>query len=324
MEQTKIVKKLLEGAIDGISYYGNCVGVPNVGGDCYISETYNKNPLVNVGCLGLLKTENIIYGNVQEEDQQLIYVGSKTGNEGIGGAAMASAAFDSEIDVNTMQHNVQKSDPFLEKLLLEACCEIAEKKLAAGMQDMGAGGLLCATHEVVNRGRTKTKQNLGCNIFIDRVPTKYDMEPCNILISESQERMLIISNKENVDEIKEIFEKWDLEYATIGHVTMNGLYSVYNTDELLYSEYMANTKDITQDWNLKSGCDKTPSVKVRDMDMWKVYDSTVGNRTVKGPDKPESYAILDIPENGKQLVLTWADFAILQLVILKCNIYSKS
>lgn len=298
-------KHLLEGAIDGISYYGNCVGVPNVGGDCYIGETYNKNPLVNVACLGLVKTDNIIYGNAKSVDQFLIYVGSKTGNEGIGGAAMASAAFDSETNINTMQHNVQKSDPFLEKLLLEACCEIADKKLAVGMQDMGAGGLLCATHEVINRGRDKTGENLGCDIYLHKVPTKYEMDPCNILISESQERMLIIADKENIQDIKAIFNKWDLESSVIGSVTNTGKYSVYNMTNLLYTEHMANTKDIIQDWELNDGCDLTPGIKVKNMDLWKVYDSTVGNRTLKGPDKPESYAILDIPENGKQLVLTW-------------------
>ena len=112
-------QKLLKGAIDGISYYGNCIGVPNVGGDWFIGETYNKNPLVNVGCLGIVKNDNIIYGNATEENQQLIYVGSKTGNEGIGGAAMASAVFGSNMNMEKMKSNVQKSDPFLEKLLLE-------------------------------------------------------------------------------------------------------------------------------------------------------------------------------------------------------------
>lgn len=299
-------EKLLQGAVDGISYYGNCVGVPNVGGDWYLGETYNKNPLVNVGCLGIVKNDNIIYGNASEEGQQLIYVGSKTGNEGIGGAAMASAVFDSNMNMNKMKTNVQKSDPFLEKLLLEACCEIAEQKLAAGMQDMGAGGLLCATHEVVNRGRSKTNKNLGCDIFLDKVPTKYLMEPCNILISESQERMLIIAEKENVDAISAILEKWDLEFANIGHINLSGKYSVYNETSLQYEDKMTNARDITQDWELKfdeiSNCRLS---KIENPISRMQYDSTVGNRTIKGPDSPDDYAILDIPENGKKLVLTW-------------------
>jgi phosphoribosylformylglycinamidine (FGAM) synthase-like enzyme len=303
-------QNLLKGAIDGISYYGNCVGVPNVGGDWFVGETYNKNPLVNVGCLGVVKNENIIYGNATEDDHQLIYVGSKTGNEGIGGAAMASAVFGSKMDMDKMKTNVQKSDPFLEKLLLEACCEIAEQKLASGMQDMGAGGLLCATHEVVNRGRSKTKKDLGCNIFLNKVPTKYQMEPCNILISESQERMLIVAEKENVDAIADILKKWDLEFANIGHITLSGTYSVYNEAILQYEEKMVNARDITENWDLSHqsiyGCSCELS-KIENPESRKQYDSTVGNRTVKGPDSPEDYAILDIPENGKRLVLTWGE-----------------
>ena len=302
--------ELLEKTIDGISYYGNCIGVPNVGGDCYIDSTYNKNPLVNVACLGIVKKENIIYGNATQTGQKLIYVGSKTGNEGIGGAAMASNAFNSQIDVNDMQHNVQKSDPFLEKLLLDACCEIAENKLVIGMQDMGAGGLLCASHEVVKRGIDKTRQNLGCNIYLDKVPTKYEMDPCNILISESQERMLIIASSEKIEKIFEIFEKWDLEYAVIGETTLGGKYSVFNNGVMLYTEKMCNSKDITEDWDIKKNNDARCSdqiKKIKDMDLWKVYDSTVGNRTLKGPDKPGSYSILDIYENNMKIVLTWGE-----------------
>ena len=157
--------RLLNEAINGISYYGNCIGVPNLGGDLYIHESYNTNPLVNVGCLGIVKKDNIIYGNALHENSFLIYVGSKTGNEGINGAAMASKTFENEEISEELQGNVQKSDPFLEKLLLEACCEISEKKLVEGMQDMGAGGLLCASLEVVKRGQEKTNKNIGCTLL---------------------------------------------------------------------------------------------------------------------------------------------------------------
>ena len=324
-------KELLKKAIDGISYYGNCVGVANVGGDCHIDPTYNKNPLVNVGCLGIMKKENIIYGNATDYGQTLIYVGSKTGNEGIGGAAMASAAFDSKNDVKDMLHNVQKSDPYLEKLLLEACCEIADKKLAIGMQDMGAGGLLCASHEIIRRGIDKTEFELGCNIHLDKVPTKYGMEPCNILISESQERMLIVAANSKIKEIFDIFEKWNLEYSVIGETTFSNEYSVYNNGKMLYTEKMCNYKDVEESWDINNNIsldinsdssddcnsnsdtnatiDSTEinnqSYKVKDMDLWKVYDSTVGNRTIKGSDLPGSYSIIDIYETGKQLILTW-------------------
>jgi len=265
-----------------------------------------------------LKKSDIIYGYATHSKQLLVYVGSKTGNEGIGGAAMASNAFDTETDVSTMKDNVQKSDPFLEKLLLEACCEIAENGLAIGMQDMGAGGLLCASYEVVKRGGEKSKLSLGCKIDMSKVPTKYDMDPCNILISESQERMLIVTDEERAPKIYEIFNKWDLEYATIGETTMDGKYSVYKDEKLLYSENIINHKDITEDWPIERPIrhynidlinkeKKNKMEKIKNKDLWKVYDSTVGNRTLKGPDNDGSYAVINIPEVNKRLYVTWGE-----------------
>ena len=305
-------ENLLKRTIDGISYYGNCVGVANVGGDLYKDESYNKNPLVNVGCLGILRKEEIIYGNARKEEDLLIYVGSKTGNEGIGGAAMASQSFTNNIDMNNLQDNVQKSDPFLEKLLLEACREIAENRgCVSGMQDMGAGGLLCASLEVVLRGRELTGKNFGCDIELNKVPTKYNMEPCNILISESQERMLIVSPPENKEKISEIFDKWELEYSVIGRINTSGEYKVYNDKEILYREKITNFKDIEDDTYVADEEGELNFVeakeKVKDMDRWSVYDSTVGNRTLKGPDKPGSYSIIDIYENNKKLYLSWGE-----------------
>ena len=311
-------KMLMDKAIEGISYYGNCVGVANIGGDCYLHESYNKNPLVNVACLGIVKKENIIYGNAENENDLLIYVGSKTGNEGIGGAAMASKSFDNQDNpdnLSELKKNVQKSDPYLEKLLLESCCEIAEKKLAVGMQDMGAGGLLCASYEVIFRGRDKFNKNLGCKINLERVPLKYKMESVNILISESQERMLIVANEKNREEIFNIFEKWDLECTIIGRVTNDGVYSVYNGDILEYREKISYQKDIQQnyDCNLKTNhiFDFDNKIKkIKDKSLWQIYDSTIGNRTIKGPDISGSYAILDIPENNKKLLITWMSYNI--------------
>ena len=303
--------QLLNKAIQGISYYGNCVGVPNIGGDLYLHDSYNTNPLVNVGCLGIVKKENIIYGNVKDNNNYLIYVGSKTGNEGINGAAMASNTFTNSNISEELKSNVQKSDPFLEKLLLEACCEIADKKLAVGMQDMGAGGMLCATLEVVKRGIEKTGiQDLGCEIYLDKVPTKYDMELNNILISESQERMLIVSNEDNLGKINQIFDKWDLEYAIIGKTNNSSKYEVYNNNKLVYSDNIFNL-DSPEDYvnipikYIKVN-QKSPT-KIKNPHLWTMYDSTVGNRTLKGPDKPGHYAILDIYEVGKQLILTWGE-----------------
>jgi len=303
--------QLLNKAIQGISYYGNCIGVPNIGGDLYLHPSYNTNPLVNVGCLGILKKKNIIYGNVKNNNNYLIYVGSKTGNEGINGAAMASNTFANSNISEELKSNVQKSDPFLEKLLLEACCEIADNKLADGMQDMGAGGMLCATLEVVKRGIEKTEiQDLGCEIYLDKVPTKYDMEFNNILISESQERMLIVANETNLPKINEIFDKWDLEYAVIGKTNNSSKYQVYYNNKLLYSDNISNL-DSPEDYiNIPTKYTKvnqTQPTKIKNPHLWTMYDSTVGNRTLKGPDKPGHYAILDIYEVNKQLILTWGE-----------------
>lgn len=306
-------KRLLTDAIKGISYYGNCIGVPNIGGDLKLNECYNTNPLVNVASIGIVKKENIIYGNVLCDKSYLIYVGSKTGNEGINGAAMASNTFESSEVTDELISNVQKSDPFLEKLLLEACCELSEKKLVEGMQDMGAGGLLCATLEVVKRGREKTNKNFGCKINLNNVPTKYQMEPSNILISESQERMLAvcIDNDEYLQKIKDIFTHWDLEYAIIGEVNTSGKYEVEYNCDIVYSEYMDKFNDINDYSNIpikiKDKSELVESVKYKDKSLWSVYDSTVGNRTIKGPDKSGSYSILDLHEINKQLFLTWGE-----------------
>ena len=305
---------LLDKAIQGISYYGNCIGVPNLGGDLYKHESYNKNPLVNVACLGIVKKDNIVYGNALTDKSLFIYVGSKTGNEGINGAAMASNTFDKDINTENMKSNIQKSDPFLEKLLLEACCEITELKLVEGMQDMGAGGLLCATLEVVKRGREKLNSNFGCNIYPKNVPIKYDMELQNILISESQERMLIVCQRENVEKIFNVFQKWDLEYSIIGETTTCGNYNVYyeKGETCIYSNSISNFNDIHDYTNIslskiKQDNHSIAPEKIRQPNLWKCYDSTIGNRTLKGPDKPGSYSVIKLHEVNKQLILTWGE-----------------
>ena len=296
---------LIDETIRGISAYGNCIGVPNVGGDFYRDDIYNKNPLLNVACLGIVKKDKIIYGNVKQEGDLLIYVGSKTGDEGIGGAAMASQEFKG--DTTKLQHNIQKSDPFLEKLLLEACCEITELELAVGMQDMGAGGLLCASMEVVSRGAKKTGKSLGCIINLEKVPIKYKMDFCNILISESQERMLIVCKESNKSKIFDIFKRWDLEYAMVGIVNNTGMYEVRHNDELLYKELLNKYEGIRESWEEIDFPEQTKSTLIKDMEKWKIYDSTIGCRTIKGPHQLGSYAILDIFEIGKNIILTWGE-----------------
>ena len=304
---------LIDKTIKGISDYCNCFGVANVGGDFYRGEIYNKNPLLNVGCIGIVKKENIIYGNALNKDSLLIYVGSKTGNEGINGALMSSKQFNNKtMDFEILKKNIQVGDPFLEKLLLEACNEISRDKLVEGMQDMGAGGVLCSTIEVIKRGRDKTHKNLGCEIYVDKIPVKYDMDNCDKLISESQERMLIVSNSKNISDIFRIFKKWDLEYSIIGKVTDNGLYEVYDSlnSEKIYEQKIESFDAENETWELK----KYPSEKynldlkkIKNIDYWSTYDNTIGCRTIKGPLKPGHYSILDLYEINKKLVITWGE-----------------
>ena len=304
-------RRLLPEVVRGIADYGNCVGVPVVGGDLYVDSTYNHNCLVNVAAFGLVKKKNIIYGNALTVGNDLIYVGARTGRDGIGGAQMASENLDTH-DVST----VQDADPFLEKLLLEACGELADTNMIEGMQDMGAAGLLCSTSEVVMRGRKKIGKNLGAKIYLNRVPTKTrGMSPVDMLLSESQERMLIVGHKKYRRDILAIFKRWDLEACVIGDVTDNGKYTiVYDTPAqkniALAMEFSEIFPDLRQDWNTQPWNIQTTTHQKASRkftrDIWHQYDWMVGLRTIKGPDKPGRYAIINVPEIGKEIVLTWS------------------
>ena len=294
---------LLNNAIKGIAYYGNTIGIPNVGGSLYTSEIYNTNPLVNVACLGIVKKENIIYGNALNKDSLLVLCGAKTGNEGVDSAIMASNQLNDK-----KEENIQKADAYLENLLLDAFLEISESKLAEGCQDLGAGGILCATTEVIKRGRDKTKKDLGCNIFLDRVPLKGDIDSYSILASETQERMLLVITPEKVHQVEKILCKWDLEYSIIGEVTEEGTYNVYHNDRLIYYDNFFNFIEEENNLELNKNNHKEFQInKVKNLSLWKSYDYSIGCRTVKGPDKPGHYAILDIYEINKQCILTWGD-----------------
>ena len=302
---------LIGETIRGISDYGNCFGVANIGGDFYRNKIYNKNPLLNVACLGIVKKENIIYGNALNVGSQLIYVGSKTGNEGINGALMSSKQF-KDMDFNELKKNIQVGDPFLERLLLEACNEISRDKIVEGMQDMGAGGVLCASVEVIKRGIEKTDNLFGCRIDVDKIPVKYDMNDCDKLISESQERMLIVARPENTSKIFEIFKKWDLEYSVIGVVTDTNNYSVYKNNTKIFEQSIDEFSALDQKWNtskLYSEYNKymhlEKDTKVKNTKYWEEYDNTIGCRTIKGPLEPGHYSILDIYEINKKLAVTW-------------------
>lgn len=293
---------LLQEAIRGISYYGNTIGIPNVGGSLHRSSMYNTNPLVNVACLGIVRKENIIYGNALRENSVLILCGAKTGNEGVDSAVMASKP-----STHAVEKDSQKADAYLENLLLDAFVEISDRQLAEGCQDLGAGGILCATTEVIKRGREKTGQNLGCNIYIDKVSLKENLDSYSILASETQERMLVISEKKNIKEIETILTKWDLEYNQIGEVTMNGLYNVFDKSSLIYSKDFNQFTESDSDLPPTYSQNNNTIEKIKNPDLWKSYDHSIGCRTLKGPDEPGSYAILDIYEIDKQLIITWGN-----------------
>jgi phosphoribosylformylglycinamidine synthase subunit PurL len=203
---------LLSGVVAGIGGYGNCIGVPTVGGEIYFDECYNGNILVNAFNLGIMKKKRIFTGAAKGAGNPVIYAGSKTGRDGIHGATMASESFSEEKEQR--RPTVQVGDPFTEKLLLEACLELMEKDCIVGIQDMGAAGLTSSSSEMAGRGGS------GIELDLSHVPLRETgMTPYEILLSESQERMLLVAKKGTENEVKRIFDKWDLDAVVIGRVT---------------------------------------------------------------------------------------------------------
>ncbi|MGH9497624.1 MAG: phosphoribosylformylglycinamidine synthase subunit PurL [Terriglobales bacterium] len=206
---------IVEGVVSGVASYGNCFGVPNLGGETKFEPCYSGNPLVNAFALGLVRRDQIFYAKAAGEGNPVIYVGSKTGRDGIHGATMASEEFSEGSEAK--RPNVQVGDPFLEKLLLEACLEAMQTGAIVGIQDMGAAGLTCSTCEMGARGK------VGTEIELDRVPQRETgMSPYEIMLSESQERMLLVAQKGREDEVFRVFEKWGLDAVEIGRVTNDG------------------------------------------------------------------------------------------------------
>jgi phosphoribosylformylglycinamidine synthase subunit PurL len=213
-------RRLFAGVVAGIAHYGNCIGIPNVGGEVYFDESYNGNPLVNALCVGVLRHDQIKRGKAVGVGNPVIYVGSATGRDGLAGAAFASRELTEESQKD--RPAVQVGDPFMEKLLLEACLEVMRVEgLVVGIQDMGAAGLTCSTCETASRGGT------GIEIDLNLVPQRETgMTPYEIMLSESQERMLLIAQKDREKEVEAIFQKWDLHGVTIGRVTDDGMMRV--------------------------------------------------------------------------------------------------
>jgi phosphoribosylformylglycinamidine synthase len=225
-EQAKTNRRLFAGVVAGIAHYGNCIGLPTIAGEVYFDNSYNGNPLVNAFCLGILRHDQIARGAAKGVGNPVFYVGAETGRDGLAGAAFASRELTEESKAD--RPAVQVGDPFREKLLLEACLELLATEAVAGIQDMGAAGLTCSTCETASRGGT------GVEIDIQLVPQRAKGQtPYEVLLSESQERMLVIVNKGQEAQVKEIFEKWDLPYAEIGVVTDDGQMRVRNGAEIV-------------------------------------------------------------------------------------------
>jgi len=216
---------LLSGVVHGIGHYGNCFGVPTVGGEIYFEDCYHTNPLVNAMSVGIVKKGETISATAEGVGNPVIFVGSATGKDGIGGASFASANITGESTKELPA--VQVGDPFQEKKLLEACLEVIKTGAVVGMQDMGAAGIICSTAEMSAKGEA------GMRIDLDKVPARQEnMKAWELLLSESQERMLMVVEKGKEAEVIRIFEKWDLPAATIGEVTGDGLLKFYMNGEL--------------------------------------------------------------------------------------------
>ncbi len=214
-DTAKYQRHLVKGVVEGIGSYGNCMGVPTIGGEMSFESCYNGNILVNAFSLGLAKSDEIFYGKAEGIGNPVIYVGSKTGRDGLGGAVMSSDSFTEES--KKLRPTVQVGDPFTEKLLLEACLELFKTDYVIGIQDMGAAGLTSSSFEMAGRSGS------GMVMHLDKVPAREEgMTPYEFMLSESQERMLICAKKGTEDKIIEIFHKWDLDASVIGEVTDTG------------------------------------------------------------------------------------------------------
>ncbi len=294
---------IMEGVVGGVASYGNCFGVPNVGGEVKFEPCYSGNPLVNAFALGLVKREEIFYAKAAGEGNPVIYVGSKTGRDGIHGATMASEEFSEGSEAK--RPNVQVGDPFLEKLLLESCLEAMKTGAIVGIQDMGAAGLTCSTCEMGGRG------GVGIEIELDLVPQRETgMTPYEIMLSESQERMLLVAEKGREDEVFRVFSKWGLDAVTIGKVTSTGRLRVLEHGKVVADIPNAALTDDAplynrplKRWEPPVSREKPESVEFGDVAdftpdlkqllaspnicskrwVWQQYDSMVQTNTVEGP-----------------------------------------
>jgi phosphoribosylformylglycinamidine synthase subunit PurL len=335
----KKTKNLLNGVVSGIGSYGNCMGIPTVGGEVKFNKSYNENILVNAMAVGLAKKNKIFYSKAKGEDQPVIYVGSKTGRDGIHGASMASAEFDENSEEK--KPTVQVGDPFTEKLLLEACLELMKDDSIISIQDMGAAGLTSSSVEMASKG------NLGIEINLDKIPCREkNMTPYEMMLSESQERMLLILNSGKEENAKRIFKKWNLDFAIIGKTTntknlvlnffgqevANLPLSSLSTDAPIYDRKWKKSSSIKKkefnnsykELNILDSLKKilsTPNNSEKSW-VWEQYDQTVMGDTIQKPggdsavvrihgknkgvaitvDSSTSYCLANPIKGGKQVV----------------------
>lgn len=314
---------LLHGVVAGIGDYGNCMGVPTVGGECAFEDCYKGNILVNAMTVGVVKKENIFYGNAEGVGNPVIYVGSKTGRDGLGGAVMSSDSFTEES--KNLRPTVQVGDPFTEKLLLEACLEMFQEDLIVGIQDMGAAGLTSSSFEMAGRSGS------GMKMYMDAVPMREEgMTPYELMLSESQERMLICAKQGSEDRIKEIFDKFEIDCAVIGEVTDSGRMELFWHGEVVADipvapvsneapeldrpikrpAYLDTIKDMDINRDApECDCDEAFRVLLQTPEVldkawvYEQYDSMVQTNTATGPGELDG-SVVRVKENGKALAMS--------------------
>ncbi|MEO5923553.1 MAG: phosphoribosylformylglycinamidine synthase subunit PurL [Bryobacteraceae bacterium] len=312
-------KRIVTGVVEGIAHYGNCFGVPTVGGETQFEACYNGNPLVNVFALGVFTHDDIFFGKATGIGNPVIYVGAKTGRDGIQGASMASAEFTEES--KSKRPNVQVGDPFMEKLLLEACLEAMKTGAIVGIQDMGAAGLTCSTCEMGSRAGT------GLDVDLKFVPQRETgMTPYEIMLSESQERMLLVAEKGREEEVFTVFRKWGLDAVTVGTVTDTGKLIVRNHGEVVVdipnSELADEAPLYDRPHNVapyRTAPMEAPTFASKDLKadlltllgsgdlcskrwIWEQYDYTVRTNTLAGPGGDA--AIVRIKETNTSIAMS--------------------
>ncbi|MFY9103954.1 phosphoribosylformylglycinamidine synthase subunit PurL [Arcobacter cryaerophilus gv. pseudocryaerophilus] len=319
-ETAKKHRYLLKGVVAGIGGYGNCMGVPTIGGETSFEECYAGNNLVNAFTLGLAKADEIFYGRAEGIGNPVIYVGSKTGRDGLGGAVMSSASFTE--DSESKRPTVQVGDPFTEKLLLEACLELFKADLIVGIQDMGAAGLTSSSFEMAGRSGS------GMIMHLDKVPAREEgMTPYDFMLSESQERMLICAKKGCEQAIIDIFQKWELDVAVIGEVTSSGHMELFWHGEKVADvpvqpvseeapvldrpvrepEYLKTISNVNMDKQISNQIafdELFSDMEVVDKSwIYSQFDSMVQTNTIKGPGSLDGSTIR-IKETGKALSMS--------------------